>query len=305
MIWFWTGPFLYLAAAVFVAGATWKVVGLARLPRHLRWELYPIPHLGPEGSKYQKVDFAALPRRSARLREIVFTAQEILLLKKVFAARRDLWLGSWLLHAGLYLGIVFLGLLGAGAIPALLESSASAVPRLLPRATGAMGVCSLVSGLAGTVYLLCLRLADRGLRDMSDRITFFNLILLAALFGSGLLAWGTGPAFVQAQSHLVSLLRGRPAAVESSALASALVLTGLFVAYLPFSRMFHAAAKYFFYHAILWDEEPMRRGGRMEQDIAACLDGRVTWSAAHVRQNESWRGQIGGAEDTKGATHGP
>jgi hypothetical protein len=146
---------------------------------------------------------------------------------------------------------------------------------------------------------------DRGLRDMSDRITFFNLILLAALFGSGLMAWATDSGFVQAQSHLVSLFRGRPAVVESPALALALVLGGLFVAYLPFSRMFHPAAKYFFYHAILWDDEPMRRGGLMEQDIAACLNGRVTWSAAHVRQNESWRGQLGGAENTKGATHDP
>ncbi len=30
MIWFLTGPFLYLAAAIFVGGATWKVINYLR-----------------------------------------------------------------------------------------------------------------------------------------------------------------------------------------------------------------------------------------------------------------------------------
>jgi len=71
-------------------GALWKVTPLARLPRHLRWEFYPIPHLSPKGSKYQQVGFAALPRAPARWPEMVFMAEEILALKKVCLGRRDL-----------------------------------------------------------------------------------------------------------------------------------------------------------------------------------------------------------------------
>lgn len=292
MIWFLTGPFLYLAAAVFAVGASWKVVSLARLPRHLRWELYPIPRLGAAGSKYEKVDFAALPRHSSRVRELFFVAQEVLLLKKVYAARRDLWLGTWLLHMGLYLGIALLGVLAIA-------------PRLPAAAVSVVGLASLLCGMAGVAYLLGLRLYDRGLRDMSDPVTFFNLALLAALFGSGLWAWRADPGFVAARAHLVSLLRGQPAAVASPGLASALVLGALFAAYLPFSRMFHAAAKYFFYHAILWDDEPMQPGSRMEREMSGYLHDRLTWRAAHIRPNLRWHEQLDGNPDEKGASHGP
>ena len=91
--------------------------------------------------------------------------------------------------------------------------------------------------------------------------------------------------------------------VASPSLASALVLLGIFLIYLPFSRMFHAAAKYFFYHAILWDDEPMRPGSPMERDVAACLGDRVTWSAAHIRQNMKWCEQLGEPASEKGTKH--
>lgn len=303
---FLTGPFLYLAAAVFAAGTLWKAIGMARLPRHLRWELYPIPHLGTAGSKYQQVDFAARPRQSARWHELVFMANEILLLKKVYTGRRDLWLGSWLLHAGLYLGISLFGLLVLAALLGYSSWPPGGGPfRLLAGTINAVGIAAIGCGVAGSLYLLALRIGDRGLREMSDPVTFFNLGLLAALFGSGLWAWWGDPGLVAACAHLASLLRGRPEAVDSPGLASALILGGLFLAYLPFSRMFHPIAKYFFYHAILWDDEPMRPGSPMARDIARSLADRVTWSAAHIRQNESWRGQLADQHHPEGSPDGP
>jgi nitrate reductase gamma subunit len=305
MIWFLTGPLLYVAAAVFAVAGALRLLALVRLPRHLRWELYPIPRLGRAGSKYQQVDFATRPRHGSRWREIGFMAQEILALKKVLAGRRDLWLGSWLLHAGLYLGIIFLGLLGAGAACVLWQQADGLGPGLLRGATVVAGAGAACAGLAGAAYLFALRLIDRGLRDMSDPITYFNLLLLAALFGTGVWSWLTDPGFDAARSHVASLLCGRPAVVPSAPLALALVLTGLFAAYLPFSRMFHGPVKYFFYHAILWDEAPMRPGSPMEQDVAGLLSQRVTWSAAHVRPNASWREQVADDDREEGTTHGP
>lgn len=236
----------------------------------------------------------------------MYMAQEILLLKKVLLARRDLWIGSLLLHAGLYLGIVFLGLLTAGAAWSAMHASRAAGSwgfGVLAQATAWAGAVSACCGLAGSVYLLLLRLANRGLRDLSDNITFLNLVLLGGLFGAGMWAWRADPGFDGAREHLVSLLHGAPAPVASPSLASALVLLGIFFIYLPFSRMFHAAAKYFFYHAILWDDEPMRPGSPMERDVAACLGDRVTWSAAHIRQNMKWREQLGEPVSEKGAKH--
>lgn len=307
--WYLTGPFLYVAAALFVVGAAHRVVSLLRMPRHLRWELYPIPHLGPAGSKYQQVDFAGSPARRSRLREIAFMAEEILLFKKLFVSRRALWLGSWLLHAGLYLGTVFLGLLGTGALLTLLglmpsAGAGSLLGNLLGTATVAVGACGLGAGLAGTLFLFGLRLGDRGLRDMSDAATFFNLALLAALFGSGLFAWlAADPAFAHSRDHLVSLLQGHPRAVEAPSLALAMVVGGLFLSYLPFSRMFHFAAKYFFYHRILWDERSMPKAGPMARDFAAYLAYPVTWSAEHVKAGQSWQEQVSPPNGAKGEPH--
>ncbi len=111
------------------------------------------------------------------------------------------------MRLGLYLGFVFGGRLGLAAFATLLGHDAVASDAGWPwrglygaiKVTGAGGASC---GLGGTLYLLGLRLCDRGLRDMSDSVTFFNLNLLAAVFGSGLWAWGSDPNFVAARLHL-------------------------------------------------------------------------------------------------------
>ncbi len=206
--WFLTGPYLYATVLLFLLGSGYRIVVLLRMPRHLRWELYPIPHLGPAGSKYQQVDFTRSPRRHSRLAPVLFMAGEILLLKKVFLNRRDLWLGSWLLHVGLYLWFLFLGLLVAGAVfdglgLTILAESGWLWRRILHRTTIAAGSGGMIVGLPGALLLLWRRWRDVGLREMSDRITSFNLFLLLTLFGSGLIAWLTAdPAFGRCRDHV-------------------------------------------------------------------------------------------------------
>lgn len=307
--WFLTGPFLYAAVAVCLGGSAYRIAGWLRLPRHLRWEIYPIPHLGAEGSKYQQVDFGKLPGRRHRGAEIAFVLQEILFLKKVFLRQRKLWPGSFLLHLGLYLGVVFCGLLAAEALLALLGGGLPGEPELrlvgvFHRATVVIGGGGLTAALAGAILLLDRRLRDQGLRDMSDTVTFFNLGLLLAVFGSALLAWLTAdPSFAQLKAHVLSLLRGEPAVVASPAITLALFFGGLFLIYLPFSRMFHFAAKYFTYHEVLWDDESMRQGSRMESDFAGYLQRPVAWSAQHVRFQAAWLDQVS-LEDDEGEPHG-
>jgi nitrate reductase gamma subunit len=309
VIWFLTGYFLYGAAAVCAVGMAYKIIALWRMPRHLRWDLYPIPRQAAEGSKYEQVDFAQLPNVANHWSEWDFMLREILLFKKVWAGRRDLWPGTFLLHAGLYGGIVLVGLLAAEAIVEIcldpLLASVVLTLAFLHRTLAFVAPAVCGAGFLGAIYLAGLRLADRGLRDLSDPVTFFNLALLAALFAAGL--WATvaaDPGLVEARSHLVSLFRGRPGVVAAPSLAAAMVLAGLFAAYLPFSRMFHFGAKYFFYHEVLWDDELMRADSRLEKEMDARLEARLTWSAAHLRQNQSWREQLSPADGTKGQSHG-
>ena len=63
---------------------------------------------------------------------------------------------------------------------------------------------------------------------------------------------------------------------------------GLFLVYLPFSRMLHFAAKYFFYHNIIWDDEAMRPGSRLEKERFGQLSYHPEWSAPHIKQGSSW-----------------
>lgn len=248
--WFLTGPLVYLAVAVFFAGASHRIATLLRMPPHLRWALYPIPR--------------------GRLPATVFMAGEIFLLRKVYAQRPALWIGSLLLHWGLYAAAAFL---------VLLPFSAGA-------ATAALGLAGMAAGLVGAIWLLVLRRVDEGLRAVSDRISYFNLFLLGGLFAAGVLAF---------------LGRG---VVHWASLTAAIVLSAVFVAYLPFSRMFHAPIKYFTYHEVFWDETRLAPGGRLEKGIAGALDSRPTWSAPHLRAGANWREQAAGGPGDKGDADG-
>ena len=162
----------------------------------------------------------------------------------------------------------------------------------------------MIAGLTGAVLLTCRRLRDPDLHGISDRVTFFNLGLLLALFGSGSLAWlMVDPTFEQLRVHVLSLLRGRPASVTSPWLTLPFFLGGTFLMYLPFSRMFHFAAKYFSYHRVLWDDASVRRGSPMEKDLADQLNYPVTWSAKHVRQQASWLDQVS-VDESEGGPDG-
>lgn len=287
--WFLGGPLCYAAAVVFVVGAAWKIWTLARMPRHIRWEIYPLPRDGAAGSKYQQVDWGSRPHRAKHLAEILFMVQEVLLLKKVFAHGRWLWPGSFALHVGLYLCVVVGGLLG---IEAVLDALGVAPLPLLHRAAALAGLAGVGLGLAGAMYLLALRLADGGLRRMSDPATFFHLLLLAAMFAAWLAAGvSRAGSITTLRTHLASLLKGRPDTIGSPALVLALTVTAVFLMYFPWSRMFHAAAKYFFYHAVLWENEPLRAGSRMERDFTTYLGYTVSWSADHLRAHATWAEQ--------------
>ena len=283
--WFLSGTLCYAAGSLFLAGMAWKTWTLARLPRHIRWEMYPLPRDGAAGSKYQHVDWAAQPHAHSRSAEALFMFQEIFLLKKGFAHGRRLWPGSFLLHVGLYLSILAGALLGA-------EALFNAAPGMLHRTAALVGLVGVSLGMFGTVYLLGLRLADGGLRRISDSATFFHLLLLATMFSAWLAAGlSRSGNLTVLRTHLAALVRGRPATIHSPALLLAVCVTALFLAYLPWSRMFHVAAKYFFYHAVLWDNEPLKSGSRLEHDFTTYLGYTVTWSAEHLRPQGTWAEQ--------------
>jgi nitrate reductase gamma subunit len=293
--WLISGPFMYIAVLVFIAATVKKLSTIAAMPRHLRWDLYPIAHEGPEGSIFQKVEFWRLPRPFSLLHELREMAQEIMLLKKTFLYNRRIWLFSFPMHMGFYLIIAWLGLIVAGSLTELATglkiSGASTIfwAQAVNAITVVVGVAGLLAGLYGTAGLLWIRYTDEDLKDYTSPITFFNLYLLIALFAVGLAAFALAdPSFSVARSYVASLLVLQPAPVGHPLMLLEILLLGVFLIYLPFSRMLHFAAKYFFYHNIMWDDEMVTAGSGLEKSISGCLGYPVEWGASHIKPHGSW-----------------
>jgi nitrate reductase gamma subunit len=90
------------------------------------------------------------------------------------------------------------------------------------------------------------------MRVLSSVVEFFNLALFIGI------GWAlvnlTGEGYGQeARAYFIGLLTLRPGAPpESGAFLVLLLLAEFFLAYLPFSKMFHMASKYFAYHKSRW-----------------------------------------------------
>lgn len=296
--WIVCGPLIYFAVAFFLMRTAVTFIQYAKLPRHLRWDLYPVPHQGPEGSKYQKVDFATMKAHVSHFHELKEMLQEMLFIKKIFINKPSVWAGSFPLHAGLYFGIIFLLLLAGGALCDLAgmpvsSGTSSAFLKFLYYATILAGAGVFIPGLFGSLVLLGHRILDEDMRLMSTASNFINLFVMIVLFGTGLAAWiFADPSFSILRAHVGGLLTFDPAPVAEPLIVLQLLGLSLFLIYLPFSRMMHFVGKYFFYHNIMWDDEMMKRNSAMENDIAAYLQYKMTWSAPHIHKGGSWVEQV-------------
>lgn len=304
--WFIGGPLVYFAVALFLIKTALLVKKYLDMPRHIRWDLYPLPHNGAEGSKYQKVDFGQSKPHSHVMHELWEMGQEILFIKKAYVNNPKIWFGSFPLHAGLYLGIIWLFLLVTGAVLELNQvfigpNSQSLFSSLIYNATLFTGVGSFVSGLCGALVLLWQRLTDEGMIFMSDVISYLNLAVMIMLFGTGLAAWITvDSTFAEMRHQMASLIAFRFVPVGETLVMLHVLALCSFLIYLPFSRMMHFVGKYFFYHNIMWDDEAMKKGSAMENDFASYLQYKTTWSAPHIRKGESWADQVGKGSPQEG-----
>lgn len=299
---FITGPFIYFSVIVFVTVAAYKVISYQKMPRHLRWDLYPVPHQGPEGSKYQKVDFYKKTSAFSIAHEMIAMSQEMLFIKKAFDHNRRLWIGTWPLHMGIYLSGLWIALLVVGGILGIQGEMRLIGSTFLAwgvsKLTVLIGVVAFTAGLLGSLVLLWLRYRDNDLRYIADFVTYFNLYMMVAVFASGLVAWLTvDPFFDIIRHHVMSLLTLQVNPVNEAPVIIEILIFGLFLLYLPFSRMMHFAAKYFFYHNIMWDDEPMVAQGSLEQDIVKSLQYKLRWSSSHIATGKSWTEQVAGAKE--------
>jgi len=275
--------------AVFVVAFILRTIRIARLPVHLRWELAPVPHEKGKshygGSYLEEFEWWTKPREKDSIKEASYMLQEILLLKSVWENNRRLWWFSFPFHTGMYV------LIGAGAL-LLLSNGLEVVG--VQTAGGWQGGISIFAGAGfalggiGALGLLVSRFVDPRFRDYTTPAALFNLILLLAIFV-------TGGYVVAASQNLAGsvwdfgtgLVTGDLSVELSGVLQAHVLLALVFLAYLPFTRMMHFVAKYFTYHQVRWDDEPLVAGGRLEQEANRLLEQPVTWGAPHVNANGS------------------
>ena len=289
----------YIALVVFFAGTTYKMIKISRMPLHLRWDLYPIPHERGKGSYggsyFEESDWWTKPADTTLLGEIAEMAREIIFIKSMFYHNRSLWIFSFPFHLGLYLSVAFVALvyIGAGLTLAGYTVAADA-PGILGSAvyhlTMYCGIIGAILAGFGSLGLIISRAVKHELRAASNWTDYFNLALLLAIFATtATLFFGGGDAgFDQARTFAAGIMTFSAPAGLSTLATIHYVLAAVFLLWLPLTHMTHFVGKYFTYHKVRWEDHPNVRGGKVEGAITKALDYKITWSAAHIKSGGTW-----------------
>ncbi len=299
---------IYASGFFFLLACAVRAVRYARMPLHLRWELYPVPHEGPErarhgGSYFEVSDWSSQPGRLHFWGDIRYMVPEILFLKGLWEANRKLWFRSYPFHSGLYLLTGTAVLVAFRAVLILfLPTVASGLVGLL--AAWVCKACGMAGGLLamiGAATLLQRRLADKDLSPYSTPGDIFNLaffLVILGLLSAGYLLQSPDTAGIEAVALAILTMDTR---IEiGGLLAAGLIAGALLLAYIPCTHMAHFIGKYFTYHAVRWDDLPVTRRAELRARVARNLALRPTWAAAHIGANgkKTW-GEIATADPGK------
>ncbi len=277
----------YALLAVFAVVFVIRTVSIARLPVHLRWELAPVPHEKGKsrygGSYFEEYEWWTKPREKSHVSEMVYMFKEIVFLKGVWEHNRRLWWWSFPFHFGLYLLIVAAPVL-ALRMALGVGGGASGIDAQLGATVSVLAGAGFGLGAVGALGLLANRLFDVRLKPFTTPVSLFNLVLLLAVFVSGGVAMAAAWEFpAGASAAVTALLTADTSPMLPGTLVVHLLCTLLFLAYLPFGQMMHFVAKYFTYHQVRWDDNPLAVGGRVEKEVLELLEQTVTWSGPHLK----------------------
>jgi len=281
----------YTAFGFFVVFVALKMIRIARMPVHLRWDLYPIPRESGSaygGSYFEEVDWWTKPRQASLIRELRAIAIEILFIQSLFRHNRRLWIFSFPFHLGLYclVGFGLLLVIGAMAASAAVEITAGSPATFsagIYYLTIALGSAGWILASLGAIGLLLSRIFRAELRKASLRSDYFNLIFLLAVSVSGFLSWAIVD---QEYTHLRGFMQGLVGFQQSPTIpllvAVQLWITVALLFYFPFTHMTHVFGKYFTYHRVRWEDHPNLRGSRIEKAVTEALGYPLSWAAPHI-----------------------
>ena len=289
---------LYFAVLFFVVAIVAKTVKIARMPIHLRWDLYPVPHEKGRGSYggsyFEEIDWWTKPKNFSLFSELKEMGKEILFIQSLFHHNKPLWLFSFPFHFGMYCLIAHGVLLLIGAILTaagieVLWSSQNIVVAAIFYLTLALGKAGWLLSAFGALGVLLSRLFNGRLRGSSVLSDYANLIVLLALFTVGVLSSFTVDTSYSIQrAFIADFITFNSASALPGLLIAQLWVLILLLIYFPFTHMTHFIGKYFTYHKIRWEDEPNVAGSKIEEAVSAALGYRINWSASHIKSGATW-----------------
>ena len=279
--------FTFGTLGIFLLVIAHRMLAIIRLPIHLRWELAPIPHEKGKsrygGSYLEEYEWWNKSHHRSCIAPVIYMAKEIFLLRGVWKHNRALWPFSFSLHIGIYLVIATVLLHIVNAVLVIAHSPLF-IPEFLLPITSLFALGGYLLGSLGAISLMLKRALDPNLRLFSTFSTYLNLLFLCAVFVSGGYAWLQAGDFASDMSLFVQKLMTFNSGITLTfPFALHLVISLLFIVYLPLTHMIHFIAKYFTYHAIRWDDKP--QDAQMGNEVKMLLAQPVTWSAPHAKNN--------------------
>jgi nitrate reductase gamma subunit len=289
---------MYFSIILFIVVIAFKMAKLARMPVHLRWDLYPIPHEKGKGeyggSYFEEVDWWTRKREFSLLSELKEMGMEIVFIQSLFRNNRPLWFFSFPFHLGMYCLMGFTGILILGAILELAgvtvaAANAGVVGLIVHYLTVIFGTAGWILSIFGAFGLIFSRLINGELRKSSVLSDYTNLVFILVVTVSGLTTWLTvDPSYSSLRGFIGSLISFNAAGVIPASLTVQLWLTAALMLYFPFTHMTHFVGKYFTYHRIRWEDAPNIRGGKIESAVSNSLRQRIDWSAPHIKSGATW-----------------
>ncbi len=283
----------YITIAIFVIAVVARFVMWAKMPMHLRWELYPVAHEGKRahygGSYLEEVDWWKKPREVSLIGELRVMIPEILFLVALKEHNPKMWLRSFPFHFGIYLaggativmfarailGLIFPGLIAGG------------LGTLLGWTCVALAVPGLIMGIYGALGLLHRRLTDSDLVDYTAPADLFNLFFFVVAFGVTLSHFiAVDRDLSRSMMFVENLVAFNMAGMSDPSFwftLTTVLSLGALIAYIPLTHMSHFVGKYFAYHSIRWNDDPNTPGSRFEPKIKKLLEKPVSWSAEHIK----------------------
>ena len=295
---FWP-VFSFGAIFIFLVTVIYRLMAISRLPVHLRWELAPIPHergKGKYGGSYlEEYEWWRKPRRRSRLAPIIYMLQEIFFMRGIWKNNRPLWPFSSLLHAGIYLCVITLFLHIINGL-FIITGVPISILNVFQDITSVLALAGYLAGGLGALSLILKRRLDINYRTFTTLPMYFRLVFLVAVFGSGIWAWFESGNFAAAMSSFVkNLFTLNNSATVTVPLSVHIIISLLFIVYLPFTGMLHFIAKYFTYHAVRWNDEPIDK--KMDEKLQELINQAADWSAPHAGSGKSWAEIASGKTD--------